>query len=63
MAKKKENLKEVDGAALNKKLVELEEQIRVLKFKEQGSRSKNVKESSSLKKEVARILTILNSKK
>jgi len=61
MAKKKENLKEMTGAALKSKLAELQEIVRVLKFKAEGSKSKNVKEVSTLKKQIARILTEIKS--
>ena len=62
MAKeKKENLKGMKLDELKKKLMDIEEQIRVLKFKAEGSRSKNVKEAATLKKQVARILTEINS--
>lgn len=61
MAKKtketKEDLKGMKEAELYKKLSELEENIRVLKFKAQGSKSKNVKESGTLRKQIARVLT------
>jgi ribosomal protein L29 len=61
MAKKKnENLKEVNPEELKKKLIALEEEIRVLRFKAEGSKSKNVKEAGNLKKQVARILTEIN---
>ncbi len=64
MAKKeKENLKGMKKEELKKKLADLEESIRVLRFKAQGSKSKNVKESTTLKKQVARILTEMNKKK
>ena len=64
MAKtKNENLKGMKTEELKKKLIELEENIRVLRFKAQGSKSKNVKESLTLKKLVARILTEINKKK
>ncbi len=64
MAKKeKENLKGMKKEELYKKLADLEESIRVLHFKAEGSKSKNVKESATMKKEVARILTELNKKK
>ena len=63
MAKKiEENLKEMKLTELKKKLVDLEEKIRILKFKAQGSKSKNVKESLALRKEVARVLTEMNRK-
>lgn len=64
MAKNKiENLKEMKGDELKKKLFELEEEIRILRFKAEGSKSKNVKEYATLKKQVARILTKINEKK
>ena len=44
------------------KLVDLEESMRVLRFKAQGSKSKNVKESATLRKQVARVLTEINKK-
>lgn len=45
---------------LRKELVLLEEKTRVIRFKTEGSRSKNVKELATLKKEIARILTAIN---
>lgn len=52
MAKTKDNSKELSG---------LQEQLRVIRFKAQGSKSKNVKEAAALKKQIARILTEINS--
>jgi ribosomal protein L29 len=64
MAKtKKENLKDMTEVELNKKLATLRENVRVMRFKAEGSKSKNVKESANLRKEIARILTALNGKK
>jgi ribosomal protein L29 len=63
MAKKKENLKEMKAADLEKKLGTLREEERSLRFKAVGARSKNVKELKNLKKDVARILTQMNSAK
>ncbi len=65
MAKKdsKENLKGMKKDELKKKLVDLRESIRVLRFKAEGSKSKNVKEYASIKKQVARVLTEINKKK
>ena len=60
MAKKKENLKEIKTADLEKKLAILREEDRSLRFKAEGARSKNVKELKNLKKDIARILTVLN---
>lgn len=58
-----ENLKGMKMDDLKKKLKEIEESIRVLRFKAEGSKSKNVKESASLRKQAARILTEMNSSK
>ncbi len=63
MAKKTENLKDMDKDELKVKLVNLQETLRVLKFKTEGSKTKNVKESSALRKQIARVLTELNRKK
>ena len=63
MKKIKENLKEMKKDELVKKLTSLREEIRVIRFKAEGSKSKNVKEFSTLKKQIARILTEINCKK
>ena len=47
---------------LKKELVVLEDNVRVIRFKTEGSRSKNVKELASLRKQIARVLTFLNQK-
>ena len=60
---KKENLKNMNADELSKKLAILRENARVLRFKAEGSKSKNVKEALTLRREIARILTELNSKK
>lgn len=61
MAKKTENnIKGMKTDELKKKLVDLQESIRVIRFKAQGSKIKNVKESASLRKEAARVLTEMN---
>jgi ribosomal protein L29 len=62
MRKKMEKLKGMDGSELDKKLTESRESIRSLRFKMEGAKSKNVKESGALRKEIARILTIKNQK-
>lgn len=61
MKKKDENLKGMKKGELKKKLAVLEESVRVIKFKAEGSKSKNVKEMGILKKQIARILTEINS--
>ena len=64
MAKdKKENFKGTKEVELKSKFLALQENLRVLRFKGQGSKSKNVKEVGALKKQIARILTELNKKK
>lgn len=64
MAKiKKENFKGMDESELNKKLSILRENARVIRFKTEGSKSKNVKEFSILRKDIARILTEIRSNK
>lgn len=59
---KKKGLKGISREDLEKKLLELEEKLRVLKFKAEGAKSKNVKEGRNLRKEIARVLTELNKK-
>ncbi|OGI57419.1 hypothetical protein A3B85_01165 [Candidatus Nomurabacteria bacterium RIFCSPHIGHO2_02_FULL_37_13] len=63
MTKKKENLKEIKINELKKELAVLQEKIRVIRFKSEGSKSKNVKELGNFKKQIARILTEINHKK
>ena len=65
MAKKnvKVSYKEMNKEDLEKELTVLRENLRVIHFKAEGSRSKNVKEATTFKKQIARILTELNSKK
>ncbi len=61
MAKKTENnIKGMKVDELKKMLADLQESIRVIKFKGQGSKTKNVKEASTLRKEIARVLTEMN---
>ncbi len=64
MAKsKKDNFKDMKGGELDKKLAGLREEVRLISFKAEGSRSKNVKELGGLKKQIARVLTQMNSAK
>ena len=63
MAKKIENLKDLKPNELKAKLSSLEESLRVIRFKAEGSKSKNVKEAQALKREIARVLTEINKKK
>ena len=66
MAKAKKNtknsFKEMKREDLKKELVALKESLRVIHFKAEGSKSKNVKESATFKKQIARVLTELNKK-
>ena len=62
MAKQKENLKGMKKEELSKKLLLLKENARIIRFKTEGSKSKNVKELANLKKEIARVLTVMNQK-
>jgi len=63
MKNKKENLKDMNQADLEKKLAILRENARVIRFKAEGSRSKNVKELATLRKDIARVLTAINTSK
>ena len=63
MARKIKNFKEMKEEELKKELAALQENLQVLHFKAEGSKSKNVKESSTLKKQIARVLTEINSNK
>ncbi len=60
--KKKYNLRDLKRGELEKKLAGLREELRMIHFKAEGSRSKNVKELGSLKKQIARILTQMSVK-
>ena len=59
----KDDLKGMNKGELEKKLAHLEEEMRIIKFKAEGSRPKNVKELSNLKKQIARVLTETNKNK
>jgi ribosomal protein L29 len=60
MPQKTENFKGMKKDELQKKLTLLQEEVRVVRFKAEGSKSKNVKELSGLKKQIAQVLTELN---
>ncbi|MBI3888226.1 50S ribosomal protein L29 [Candidatus Nomurabacteria bacterium] len=64
MAKKNktENFKEMSKEELQKKLVLLREEERVIRFKTEGSKGKNVKELANLRKQIAKVLTEVNAK-
>jgi len=57
MAKKKDNIKGLTIGELNKSLASLREEFRVIRFKGEGAKSKNVKEAHNIKKQIARVLT------
>lgn len=59
---KKISYKGKDGKDLLKTLFEKREDLRKLNFGTTGSKTRNVKKGSSLKKEIARIMTELNKK-
>ncbi|MCX6755583.1 MAG: 50S ribosomal protein L29 [Candidatus Nomurabacteria bacterium] len=64
MAKKiLDNLKGMKVEELKKNLSELKESLRAIRFKAEGSKSKNVKEQAGIKKSIARIMTELTAKK
>lgn len=58
--KKTENFTGMKEAEIRRELATLKESLRVLHFKAEGSRSKNVKEAAALKKQIARALTEIN---
>ena len=49
-------------AELNNMLKDKREALRVFRFALSGGKTKNIKEGSVLKKEIAQILTVLNNK-
>jgi ribosomal protein L29 len=63
MKKNKINFKNMKKDELEKELLVLRESLRAIHFKAEGSKSKNVKENQTIKKQIARILTEINSKK
>jgi ribosomal protein L29 len=63
MAKKKDNFMDMGKGEVTKKLESLRENLRAIKFKAEGARSKNVKEVQTLRRNIARALTAINSNK
>lgn len=59
---KKETTKLKKGETAEMKIEDLVERLRVLRFKVEGSKSKNVKETQNVKKQIARLLTAKNQK-
>lgn len=62
MAKKKEQFKGMKKEEIQKEVLALREKIRLIRFKAEGAKSKNIKEDLALRKQVARALTIINQK-
>ena len=60
--KTKDELRGMSEAELTKKLATLREDLRKIHFKAEGAKSKNVKESLALRRQIARTLTAINSK-
>jgi len=65
MAKKDNagNFKGLKMDELKKKLGDFEERVRAIRFKAEGAKSKNVKESATLRKQIARVLTEMSNTK
>jgi ribosomal protein L29 len=60
MAKKKGQFTDMKKDELAKEVLSLREQIRTIRFKAEGSKSKNTKETLALRKQIARALTVIN---
>lgn len=48
---------------MHKEIADMREAIRALRFSAEGSRSRNVKETQTKRREIARLLTEINSRK
>ncbi len=48
---------------MHKEITDLREALRVTRFAAEGSRSRNVKEAQTKRREIARLLTEINSRK
>jgi ribosomal protein L29 len=59
----KEDLKGMKADEMKRNLSALREELRTLRFKAEGSRSKNVKEEAGIKKNIARVMTALSINK
>ncbi|MEK7093038.1 MAG: 50S ribosomal protein L29 [Patescibacteria group bacterium] len=57
------DLKTKDIAELQKELADKREALRVFRFEGAGSRSRDVRGGRNLRKDIARLLTELNSRK
>lgn len=57
------DLKKYSVQDLHKEITEKRESLRTFRFGEAGSRHRNVREGRNLRKDIARLLTELNSRK
>jgi ribosomal protein L29 len=57
---KAKDLKKKSGADLSKQLVELETELREFRFGMSGGRTKNVKRARTIRKDIARIKTVMS---
>lgn len=48
---------------LHKEIMDKREALRVIRFGAEGSRSRNVRETRTIRREIARLLTQVNSRK
>jgi ribosomal protein L29 len=60
---KSKELRQKDSGEIQKMLYEKKEALRALRSNLSGSKSKNVKEVSTLRKDIARMLTEINAKR
>jgi ribosomal protein L29 len=56
------DIKKMDVEGLNKEIAEKRESLRKFRFGEAGSRSRNVKEGRTLRRDIARIFTEIKSR-
>jgi len=56
-------LKQKSNAELRKTLIDLRDKLRELRFNLAGGKVKNIKEIHQIKKDIAKILTLLNNEK
>ena len=61
--KQKESLRGLNPKELGEKLNDLRQKRRALRFKLEGAKSKNVKESMLLRRHIARVLTEIKNRK
>lgn len=59
---KTDELRKKDAPQLQKDMLELKKKLADLRFKASANQVKNVKEAGNIKKEIARIMTVINEK-